>query len=385
MAVIIKNKIKKGFVEMKIVHLTSFPYIKNCKYQEMEHPKTWIRNLLTGLGSYKECVNVVIALTERSDKSIEFYYSNKVKYIFIKNRGVLHSPVYLFLCLYFIIKERHDVLHIHGTENLLQILILFFRNSTIVSVQGIVNIIKKYDKKNKYILLALLEKFTLTFSKYINVKSLGSKVFINEIKSNSSVFFIEPAIRRFELKAKSSNYKLIFIGPVIKRKGIEDFLAVLSLVKHKGVEGHIIGKVVDRNLLKESIEQYNIDESLLHIHGQLEYKQICNILCKKSIYLLTSHIENSSNSLLECLCSGIPSIAYDTGSTKSFIKDGENGYITSIFQYRLMSEKVDEIISDIPTFRRISDNAKNIFNNRFLDGSIAEKHISMYHEVISKK
>lgn len=61
--------------------------------------------------------------------------------------------------------------------------------------------------------------------------------------------------------------------------------------------------------------------------GSLDETKLVESMCKASIYVSPSHIENSPNSLCEAMILGMPCIATYAGGTSSIIEDGKEGIL----------------------------------------------------------
>lgn len=74
------------------------------------------------------------------------------------------------------------------------------------------------------------------------------------------------------------------------------------------------------------IKKYNLKNNVRFI-GPMSAQEMKNEYLSSNIYVLSSSMENSSNSLGEALILGVPSIASFAGGTKSIIDDGVNGFL----------------------------------------------------------
>ncbi len=75
---------------------------------------------------------------------------------------------------------------------------------------------------------------------------------------------------------------------------------------------------------------------------------IHEIMSKSMIFVLTSDYEGISNSMLEALAIGIPTICTDcpVGGAKMFIKDGENGYLIKVKDENELYKKLLKLIKN---------------------------------------
>lgn len=85
-------------------------------------------------------------------------------------------------------------------------------------------------------------------------------------------------------------------------------------------------------------------------------------LGKGGIYVSTSDTEGLSNSLLEALAMGIPTIATDcpVGGTRMCIKDGINGFMIPVRDEDALLRRMEQLASDLELRKLFSQNAMQI-------------------------
>jgi len=364
---------------MKVVHLSSFPYLLSSgnNLRNEEHPKSWIKNLISGLDGY-DCTNIVIALSPNTPKFIEARRRNNVTYVYINNIGMLNKFRSL-LSIYLILRRIcPDVIHIHGTENIYQIYWVFFYKKTLISVQGIINKIINYDAKKKYYFIKILEKISLKYSKFILAKTKYTVNYLEGIGRTKKTFFVEPSVSSFSVPTDELSKRVIFIGDTIQRKGIYDFLEIVKLLSGQGISFGVIGKKLSFDGVSNFINDKQIPTSELLFYGQMSHSEIEKILTARTIYLMCSHIENSSNSLIEALKSGIPSIAYNVGDTGNIITNEYNGFVVDPFDIGFVVELINRLFNDPKLYERIAFNSREHFKLLYSYSGVAHKHFQVY-------
>lgn len=100
------------------------------------------------------------------------------------------------------------------------------------------------------------------------------------------------------------------------------------------------GKLLDE--LKEMATSLGIEQSV-EFPGHVT--DIHQRMAKAAIYVSSSDFEGLSNSMLEALAIGIPSVCTDCpiGGARAWIKDGVNGYLVPVNDYVALSEKLTQI------------------------------------------
>lgn len=144
--------------------------------------------------------------------------------------------------------------------------------------------------------------------------------------------------------------EFLFIGRVMKDKGIEEYLEAAKQItqKYKNINFNVIGPIEQekyRDVLKEYEEQ-----GIIKYHGYQD--NIKSFLAKSHCTINPSYTEGMSNILLESAASGRPLIASDIPGCKEVIKDGINGY-------RFTKGNVEDLVIKLERFINLEYYKKN--------------------------
>lgn len=157
-------------------------------------------------------------------------------------------------------------------------------------------------------------------------------------------------------------------------KGIHNLLNALPLLVRKYPDMHVY--VVGDNLLDtqkgiraykhssyewyllELINKNNLDKYFTFL-GKLDASQMVEYYCKANVFVCSSNIENSSNSVGEAMLIGTPVVASDVGGIKSLLTHEKEGLIYQNSAYYMLADCIDRIWSDDFLAERLSTNARN--------------------------
>lgn len=262
---------------------------------------------------------------------------------------------------------KPDIIHIHGTENPFGCIIDKTKIPVVTSIQGDVNIIhhkyfsgieQKYLKTGRPLNLGLKElilgkNFRHNYKEFHMMKKreernlLNAKFVIGRTDWDERVTSVQaPGSKYFHVDEilRDSFYNSRWFprkpdGQLIIHtttsnsyfKGLETLCRALYELKKLGIivdwriaglnENDLIVKVVKRKL-----KNLYPDKGLKFL-GKLSEQQLVEKLLEADIYVTSSHIENSSNSLCEAMSLGMPCIATFAGGTGSILKNGEEGIL----------------------------------------------------------
>lgn len=138
-------------------------------------------------------------------------------------------------------------------------------------------------------------------------------------------------------------------------------------------ELHIYGQGELEQELKEQAKRLGISEKVVW-HGFCE--DVKEKIRDAAIFVLSSNNEGISNSMLEALSMGIPTIATDCpiGGSRVYITPEENGLLIPVDDRKALTEAMLRIASDEEFAEKLSVNASQI-RKKYSVQSIAEKFL----------
>ena len=118
--------------------------------------------------------------------------------------------------------------------------------------------------------------------------------------------------------------RLVFVGNLIKRKGLEDFLRVLAKLRGQNWSFHIIGDGPLLNDLQTLCVDFEIEDRV-HFTGKID--EPVRYLRNFNYFVLPSYSEGTSRASLEALTLGLRCILRDVDSNKEIVPNDRYGYL----------------------------------------------------------
>ena len=231
---------------------------------------------------------------------------------------------------------------------------------------------------------------TIFLTKYINKFVFNHADMLRGVsKQNSKAFKIyNPNLRNYNFPAwidnsifKYNNVErsndILFVGNIIKRKGIEFLIRSLSpfLIENKDVVFRIVGKKEDAKYfqsLKKIIEKNNLDDQILFL-DELNQNDISILMNKSKILVMGSTSEGLPRVLIEAGFCKLPSVATDidgiynpfftNGGTLTYKLNSENDFMNSFNKlnsdeglWKIQSEKSYKLSNEIAGNGRFVNN-----------------------------
>lgn len=143
-------------------------------------------------------------------------------------------------------------------------------------------------------------------------------------------------------KAEISPVKFLFIGRLLKEKGVFEFIQAIRIVKSKYPEAHftILGEIDHQNMGALKQEQLNqlIEEKLFEYPGYVT--NIKDWITDTSVFVLPSYREGVPRSTQEAMAIGRPVITTDVPGCRETVVGGINGFLVPKWNPEALAEKM---------------------------------------------
>lgn len=118
----------------------------------------------------------------------------------------------------------------------------------------------------------------------------------------------------------------------------------------------ICGKGSEEAKLKKLVKDLHLEE-MVEFLGEVNNNEIASKYNEADIFLNGSNIDNLPVAILEAFASGLPVVSTNAGGIKYIIKNGQNGLLVEINDYKGMAEQVERLLQDKELFKSITKNA----------------------------
>ena len=220
-------------------------------------------------------------------------------------------------------------------------------------------------------------------------------------ESNYSLFvsnkFVEPNktkvipgsgvnIERFKPVGKQSKdeiIKFLFIGRIMKEKGIEEYLQTADIItkKYPNTEFQILGMFEE--------EKYR-DVILINENPRIKYLGISddvrNEIKEVDCIINPTYHEGMSNVLLEGAAMGKPLISSNIPGCKEIIDDGINGYLFEARNVKQLVEKIEKFLSlDDEAKNQMGQAGRKKIEKEFDRNIVINEYIKVIEDVIHRR
>jgi len=265
------------------------------------------------------------------------------------------------------------------------ILGIFCRVPNVLSIHG--KDIYEYGKRtsphksfiSKAVIKFVLNKAQRTVALSTNTKDNAEKYF----NPKKEIVIIPPAFRssisvkgnREKLGFKTTDFILITIGKLIKRKAIDVQLRALSILNEKRLKLLIIGSGSEKNFLTRKVKKFALLDKVI-LTGYLPEKEKLRYLSIADLYVMTSIHESFGLSLIEAMNLGLPIVATNNGGQTDFLENNENALLINVGDVDGCVKSIQKFMKDKKLYNKCSQ------NNRKKVKLFSADHVAAQYEEI---
>lgn len=179
------------------------------------------------------------------------------------------------------------------------------------------------------------------------------------------------------------NYRILFMGWIIKEKGVYDIVEVMPevIARFPQVQFLFAGnKEVDR--LKKQIEERQLSR-YAKVLGWVDGKEKLELFRTSRMFLLPSYSEGVPNVILEAMASGLPAITCPVGGIPSVFVEGENGYFVSPGDTKNLAARIIQMLGDDEACDNISYRTSRRVRELYSIEVIGRQLENLYQEFVS--
>ena len=194
-----------------------------------------------------------------------------------------------------------------------------------------------------------------------------------------------------ELKAKltigQGDFVFLFIGRLVKDKGIIELLDAFQSISKNHINAHLI----IAGDYEKYFREFNLStkarlENLKNTHWLGFVEDIRPLLCAGNVLVLPSYREGFPNVPIQAGAMGLPCIVTDINGANEIILNGINGIIIPVKNAVELGNSMENIISDNELYNRLKHNARKLIKERydqhFLWKSLLAKYNLILHDSI---
>jgi len=179
--------------------------------------------------------------------------------------------------------------------------------------------------------------------------------------------------------------KILTVGRIVLRKGFQDLLESLPLLKegaHRDFHLQIVGEGPIRPQLERLAKKKDMEDKVEFV-GAVNYERLRELYQEADVFVLPSLAEGMPCTILEAMACGLPVIATNVQGNEELIQDGVNGFLVRPSEPRELGQALIKMVNDADRARRMGEQAR-IMSKRYDWKGIAASYLAAYEKLINK-
>ena len=308
------------------------------------------------------------------------------------------------------------MIHIFGSERSFGLLCQSIKIPIILHIQGLLNPVfnsyfipgmGKFDFliRNKTGFLRIIynfhtlrlwehackrERVILGSCKYFLGRTTWDKELTSLYSQGSSYFYCSEILREefyHNIWGKNRNKQFIIATTISKvsYKGFDTILKTAKLLKdltNIDFEWRVFGISSYKSM--ENTAKIKSKSVNIKYCGVLSSAELCNELLNADLFIYTSYIDNSPNSVCEAQILGMPVISTNVGGIVSLIVHEKNGILVPANDPWTLCSHIKQIFNEPQYARRLGENARHIALSRHDKGRVHQDLLKAYNLILEK-
>lgn len=212
-----------------------------------------------------------------------------------------------------------------------------------------------------------LEKYNREFQiadYYLVGSDFVKSTIIRFVKNEKKIIKIPYGVNLEQFKNTERDFltgplHLLFVGGIIRRKGVHHLLKVISQYSSKDIILHLAGAYNPKDTL---YQEYKNSDNII-FEGFVTRDVINKIYKRCHIFILPSLAEGMAMVGLEALASGLPVICSENTGLDDVIIEGKNGFKIPVSNEISLKEKIDFCLNNRDILHNMSEIAAKSVNN----------------------
>lgn len=193
---------------------------------------------------------------------------------------------------------------------------------------------------------------------------------IEKMEPQTKICILNNTVRipKEKVQWQEDDNRMLFLGVLIKRKGVADLIEAIRILDEKGqMDGWklvIAGSGQEEAALQELAEKYHLNDRI-EFAGWIDGKKKAELMKSCQLFVLPSYNEGLPMAILESMSYGMPVVATDVGDVRSAVMDQVNGYVVKPGDVWELADRLARLTADPVLWTDYSEQSKKIAKETF--------------------
>jgi glycosyltransferase involved in cell wall biosynthesis len=179
--------------------------------------------------------------------------------------------------------------------------------------------------------------------------------------------------------------QLLSIGRLVLRKGFQDIIAALGIVKKERRDFHlsIVGYGKAEDEIMRVLQEHDVTDHITFL-GRVEYKDLGAHYLGADAYLFYGDREGSSLAMVEAAAYGLPVLASDHPGNQAYIDHGKSGYLVPHGDPKALADVVLDLLRHKDRLPELGRRSREI-GESFSWTRVAERYDAFFRRVMAAR
>lgn len=177
----------------------------------------------------------------------------------------------------------------------------------------------------------------------------------------------------------SSPIRFLFVGWMIRAKGVEELLEAASSIKD--AEFVLVGPFSE-DYEAELRDRIRAAGEHVRLLGPRDHAEVMQLYAEADVFVLPSHREGFPMVILEAMAAGLPVVATKVGAITDAVRDGIDGFLIDAKDGKALAERLGRFVRDPELCATLGANAFSRVRENFDREIVTESLRSLYRELM---
>jgi len=179
---------------------------------------------------------------------------------------------------------------------------------------------------------------------------------------------------------RDGRFRLISVGRLVERKGLQHVLAALAQLPDLPVELSVVGSGPYRGKLENLCQTYGLSDRVCFM-GHVRNEELPPLYSRHDAFVLTSLTESHAMVLTEAMGCGLPVLGSTAGAIPEVVRDSIDGILVEPGNVRQIKEAVIRLATHDQIRKTMGREAMRRVRKEFSWDRIADEYEELYNKV----
>lgn len=223
-----------------------------------------------------------------------------------------------------------------------------------------------------------LRKIAYKWARGIISQTEFSAAYVRKTIRHKNVVVIPNPLREVPLFINERQKQIIFVGRLIKTKGVTYLLDSFAGLRNNDWKVAIVGDGPEKKTLEEQANKLGIIDNVI-FHGFVD--NVDSLMSQSEIFAFPSLSEGFPNGLVEAMANGLACVSFNCKTGPSdVIKHGFNGFLVNVGDVITFRDRIQQLIDDESLRKQFQYTSIQV-REEFKLEKIAKKYLDFINEV----